>query len=224
MANRSYLYAIDRIPTSHDDRPEIIIGLSEWPYAIPRSYRILASGNPVSCPSLIVEGAETRSGLPSKVPAVVGEFEIGFRRFQKFSRLLRLVVKESNPDLLERLDETERFLSENQARYVLMETFELDDMDDGAADDPHHFERNVAIEAENCAHVGAAVDRLSDIDSLGATQLESAVKATGNAWGLDGLRLDHTFDNIELSDDAIGLEFSTVLYYRPATRSESDAQ
>jgi hypothetical protein len=45
MANRAYLYSLSNRPTSYTDRPETITGLSEWPYAIPFTYRVLLSGD-----------------------------------------------------------------------------------------------------------------------------------------------------------------------------------
>lgn len=58
MANRGYLYGISSRPSSYSDRPEQIVGLSEWPYAVPFSYRVLMSGEPQICASLLFDGFE----------------------------------------------------------------------------------------------------------------------------------------------------------------------
>ena len=58
MANRSYLYSLSNRPTHYTDRPETICGLSEWPYAVPFMYRLLMSGDPQLCASLIADGLE----------------------------------------------------------------------------------------------------------------------------------------------------------------------
>ena len=52
MANRSYLFATDKIPANYEDRPETITGLSEWPYDIPIAYLLLVSQDTRVCASL----------------------------------------------------------------------------------------------------------------------------------------------------------------------------
>lgn len=51
MANRSYLYATDRLPDGRADSSWI--GLSEWNYDIPLVYKLLLSGSPQVCLSTI---------------------------------------------------------------------------------------------------------------------------------------------------------------------------
>ena len=58
MANRSYLYSLSNRPTSYADRPETISGLSEWPYDVPFIYRLLMSGDPQLCASLVSDGLD----------------------------------------------------------------------------------------------------------------------------------------------------------------------
>jgi hypothetical protein len=76
MANRSYLYGLSNRPTSYEDRPETITGLSEWPYAVPFSYRVLMSGDPRVCSSLISDGFEDEAPeRRTRLHAISGEFD-----------------------------------------------------------------------------------------------------------------------------------------------------
>jgi len=62
VANRSYLYAANRVPERPQDVPESVVGLMEWPNDVPLVQRLLLSGDPVVCPSMIF-GVEDRIGI-----------------------------------------------------------------------------------------------------------------------------------------------------------------
>jgi hypothetical protein len=51
MANRSYLYSTNIIPSSNNKSKEEpkLIGISEWNYAIPIVFQLLVSGKPIAC-------------------------------------------------------------------------------------------------------------------------------------------------------------------------------
>ena len=76
MANRAYLYSLSKPPTSYSDRPDTICGLSEWAYGVPFSYRVLMSGNPRACASLISDGLEDDpKDKKTKLYAISGDFQ-----------------------------------------------------------------------------------------------------------------------------------------------------
>ena len=53
MANRSYLYSADTLPTSDVNQKPRVVGISEWNYDIPVAFRLLLSGYPRKCRSVI---------------------------------------------------------------------------------------------------------------------------------------------------------------------------
>lgn len=93
MANRSYLYSLSNRPTTYEDRPESICGLSEWPYYVPFIYRLLLSGDPQLCASLIADGfEEDEPEHKSRVYAISSPFDPGFERVRRFADIIRTAV------------------------------------------------------------------------------------------------------------------------------------
>lgn len=93
MANRSYLYSLSNRPTSYADRPETISGLSEWAYDVPFIYRLLMSGDPQLCASLISDGLDDdEPGSRTKLYAISSPFDPGFERVKRFVEILRAAV------------------------------------------------------------------------------------------------------------------------------------
>jgi hypothetical protein len=85
MANRSYLYSLSNRPGSYEDRPESISGLSEWAYDVPFMYRLLMSGEPQLCASLISDGlGDDPPEQKTRLFAISGNFELGFERVKRF--------------------------------------------------------------------------------------------------------------------------------------------
>ncbi|MBQ1762738.1 MAG: hypothetical protein IIZ92_07545 [Aquincola sp.] len=76
MANRSYLYASDVIPGQPDAEGGKLVGLSEWRYDIPLVFKLLASGRPRLCPSLVWSGYDD--------VAVVGDYEASLAALDAF--------------------------------------------------------------------------------------------------------------------------------------------
>lgn len=93
MANRSYLYSLSNRPTHFTDRPETISGLSEWPYAVPFMYRLLMSGDPQLCASLISDGLEDEEpDQRTRLPAISSTFEPGLARVKRFAEIVRTAL------------------------------------------------------------------------------------------------------------------------------------
>ncbi|WP_174985332.1 DUF7822 domain-containing protein [Burkholderia lata] len=90
MANRSYLYSLGNRPTSYEDRPETISGLSEWAYDVPFMYRLLMSCDPRPCASLISDGLD---GTKMPLHAISSPFAHGFERVRHFVAILRVLIE-----------------------------------------------------------------------------------------------------------------------------------
>jgi hypothetical protein len=75
------------------DRPESISGLSEWPYAVPFSYRLLMSGEPQLCASLVFTGFESEESDDlenrTRMYAISSVFAPGFERLERFFAIVR---------------------------------------------------------------------------------------------------------------------------------------
>jgi hypothetical protein len=126
MANRTYIFAIDKVPKSFNDRPVVITGLSEWAYALPLSYMLLLSDEPRLCSSLCFSD---NAGKP--VSALCGKWGGGASRLLRLLDLLAGTEAGSkHADFLRNRDETRSFLEKNRQDFVLLETAELDVMDD----------------------------------------------------------------------------------------------
>jgi hypothetical protein len=225
MANRSYLYSLSNRPAAYTDRPEFISGLSEWAYAVPFSYRVLMSGSPTLCASLISDGFDDEpANKKSKLYAISGDFEPGFTRLKKFITVLRPLVVTTSPALTAGLDETIAFLEAHRDRHLLLETIELDSMThEGEAELRACVEEGIAA----IRGVGTAVDALPADPAAGAKCLVTAARSTGgppfNAFY--GLRLDDDCDNIHdnKTEYPLGVEWSDVLYYELWNREEFEA-
>ena len=221
MANRSYLYSTSNRPESYSDRPDTISGLSEWPYAIPFSYRLLLSGDPRLCASLISDGfSDDPPERPTKLYAISGEFDTGHARLAKFAAVVRAAC--DSADLRAALDETERFLDAHRDRYLLLETVELDTMTESA---PDALRSAVEGHIGLCRAAGAAVDALpGDVTEAAAVLAKAAAqRAEAPLDAFHGLVLDDGFDNTrdDRTDNPIGLSWWTeVLYFALWNRAE----
>ncbi|MBJ9214459.1 hypothetical protein I5481_21570 [Citrobacter freundii] len=92
MANRAYLYSLSNQPASYEDRPETISGLSEWAYEIPFLYRLLMSGEPQLCASLI---SDELDDTQVALHAISSPFEPGFKRVKRFSDIIKVLIASS---------------------------------------------------------------------------------------------------------------------------------
>jgi len=225
MANRSYLYSLSNRPTSYADRPETISGLSEWPYAVPFSYRVLLSGDPRLCASLVSDGFDNYTPeRKTKLHAISGEFDTGFARLRKFSAAVR-AGSGGSAGLHAGLDEAEKFLDTHRDRYVLLETVELDVMTE---DSEAGLLARIEEELELCRQAGAAVDALPDDPAAAGALLAKAVSQKSEAPldAFHGLVLDDDFDNTrdDKTEYPLGLSWWTdILYFALQNRAEFEA-
>jgi hypothetical protein len=222
VANRSYLYSLSNRPTSYPDRPDTICGLSEWAYAVPFSYRLLMSGDPQLCSSLVSDGFDGEPpNKKSKLYATSGDFDQGFARLKAFFSIVRPIAAAS-PDLIAGLDGTVEFLEAHRDRYLLLETIELDCMEEeGEAELRACVEKEIA----NCVHAGAAVDALAANLSDARDRLQAAAQRKGAPPldALHGLRLDDDYDNSHKAKYPLGLEWTDVLYFELWNRAQFEA-
>lgn len=225
MANCAYLYSLSNPPASYDDRPETISGLSEWPYAIPFSYRVLMSGNPCLCASLISDGFDGEpAGQKTKLYAISGEFEVGFARLKRFFTILSPLVTSASPALVEAMDRSLAFLEEHRDKYLLLETVELDTM---TCESPAELRQAVERELAECKKAGTAIDALpADIAEAGTRLAEATSKMISPPLeAFHGLSLDDNFDNVRRGKTKfpLGLEWNDDLCYGLWNRAEFEA-
>lgn len=224
MANRSYLYSLSNRPKSYYDRPETITGLSEWPYAVPFTYRVLMSGDPQLCASLVSDGFEDEpKRKKSKLHAISSTFDTGFDRLTKFFEVVRSLSGKSR-QLLGWLDETVAFLESHRDRYLLLETIELDCMTE---DKEAALRACVEKEIKNCVRAGAAVDALPAklADSGKCLKKATREKCKAPLSALFGLRLDDDCDNTyeQKTEYPLGLEWTDVLYFELWNKAQFEA-
>lgn len=224
MANRSYLYSLSHSPTAYDDRPETISGLSEWPYDIPFSYRVLMSGNPRLCASLISDGLDDEENENKKIKlyAISSHFETGFSRLRKFFSVLSGAAAAKAPQLAADIKNAVEFLEAHRDNCLLLETVELDLMSEN---EENKLRTCVESEIERCQNAGAAIDALPDSIEEAVIMLK---KATGqpNGSALDafcGLQLNENYDHAHFNYP-IGVSYwSDVLYFGLWNRAEFEA-
>ena len=90
MANRSYLYSLSNRPAAYADRPDSISGLSEWPYYVPFLSRLLMSGDPQLCASLVSDGFdEDPPDRKTPLYAISSRFGPGFERVKRFAAIVQ---------------------------------------------------------------------------------------------------------------------------------------
>jgi hypothetical protein len=236
MANRSYLFSLSNRPSAYADRPETVCGLSEFPYFVPFSYRVLMSGEPQVCASLISDGLDDEPGsAKTSLFAISSPFEPGFARLQKLCAVLREVASDRAPALRAALDGTEEFLAQRRNEYLLLETVELDMMSDLPDDG-----QRLAVEKEitACRRAGAAVDALPANVQEAAAQLRRAslpqsTKPKWKFWSatvepspISGLLLDDDFDSTraEKTEYPLGLYWSDMLYFQLWNREKFAAE
>jgi hypothetical protein len=223
MANRSYLYSLSNRPTSFSDRPGTISGLSEWNYAVPFSYRVLMSGGPQLCSSLVSDGFDDESpDRKTRLYAISSDFELGYARLKKFFAIVRTLVGDGAPDLVHAIEETRIFLEAHRNRYVLLETIELDTMSE---ETEQGLRDCVKSELMTCLRTGAAIEALpADAKEAGARLKAAAQQMSGEPLdAFHGLMLDDHFDSTR-DGYPLGLEWSEVLYFQLWNREQFEAK
>ncbi len=118
MANRSFLYASDRVPTRTGKEPIRFFGISEYKWDIPVAFKLLLSGNPRPCPSSIWR--------LKKDIAIVADLEAGTAALERF--LVRIDEARTHWLVQETRDCMEAF--RQKAPYVVLEAGELFELTD----------------------------------------------------------------------------------------------
>lgn len=223
MANRSYLYSLGNRPASYADRPDTITGLSEWAYAVPFCYRVLMSGDPRECASLISDGFEDEpADKKTRLYAISADFDIGFARLRKFLAVVRLLADGQSPDLIAAIDETIAFLEARRDRYLLLETIELDMMTE--TDQRAAVGREIAA----CRHVASAIDALpADVTQAGTFLKAAAAQRREAPFDVfHELKLDDDFDYVvgDRTKYPLGLaNWNDILFYQLWNRAQFQA-
>lgn len=128
MANRSYLYTIGFSRAERERRSEDkIVGLSEYAYSIPISYKILLSCNPQFSSSIIWNYEHPI--------AIQADFKLGRERLFKFLGELERSELFNMAELDRQIAATKDFLNEQRLEYVFMEGGELYQMEDVKLED-----------------------------------------------------------------------------------------
>ncbi|MFT3883272.1 MAG: hypothetical protein QM703_26915 [Gemmatales bacterium] len=117
MANRSYLYSADTLPTQEANTKPVAVGISEWNYDIPLAFRLLLSADPRKCRSLIWD-------FPDEI-AIAGDYEYGV------AHLFRYLDQIKDPEIVQLRDDARKFLgaTENKRRYFILECGEIFELD-----------------------------------------------------------------------------------------------
>lgn len=138
MANRSYLYAIDFDRTVGErEKGQRIFGLSEYPYSIPLSYKILVSQQPKISKSI---------NWDYEYPiAIQGNFKEGKQKLFDYLDQLSELDLFDREEFTRQVSETETFLNAHELENILLECGELYEMGDGQLEDQNadFFENNI---------------------------------------------------------------------------------
>ncbi len=120
MANRSYLYTLDAVPTKKNT-PKPIRSLSEWGWDIPLAHKILASENPKRCQSAIWSDHEI---------GVVADFAAGRDRLLAFLDVLAKAKPKNAKAFAAAVAETKKTLASKKhaGKFALLECGEIFDL------------------------------------------------------------------------------------------------
>lgn len=127
MADRSYLYASNHAPDSTEwQSKRDLHGISEYSYAIPLTFKILLSGNPIA----------TRSSIwaTSEKLAISGNYQLGVRNLEQF--LSRI----SEPKAAPLVEEAIQFLRDprNVREHFILECGEIFDLTKGSLEEKNY--------------------------------------------------------------------------------------
>lgn len=120
MANRSYLYSINEVPTANSNDKIKIIGLSEFNYEIPVAYKVLLSGGTKSSHSIIFDGNY----------GITGDYQKGLENLKRYISSLKNEKIPNKEKLIEDYDKAINFLSnpDNQQEFFQLEIGEIIDI------------------------------------------------------------------------------------------------
>jgi len=121
MANRSYLYSLDFDRTKGKrEKGEKIFGLSEYPYSIPLSYKILVSQDSKNSHSINWDYEHPI--------AIQGNFEKGRQKLVDFLSKLSNENIFDKGELERQVSETKKFLDEHKLENIILECGEIYEM------------------------------------------------------------------------------------------------
>ncbi|HEY1134566.1 MAG TPA: hypothetical protein VGE77_08305 [Nocardioides sp.] len=158
MANRSYLYAVDRIPDG--TAPVRAVGVSEWPWDLPTVHLVLVSGHPRVCPSTIWD---------PPVTAIVAERTASRANLERYLAALPVSLETADA-----ADEARGFLDRLDVAlpYLLLEHAEIDDLDEA-----------VPLPDAAAGWLAAAGDADALVRSAGRVRPDGLAAATGRgSW------------------------------------------
>lgn len=169
MSNRCYLYSASEIPRQPSGKQRSQIGgISEWSYEVPLVFKVLLSGNPRTCHSVIWD-------VPDKI-AILADYSEGVERLFQFMERISI------PEITPLKDEAHRFLSakENKQRYFLLEAGELFAMD---VENPVHQNAKLLDEIMTIENViPQVITRLASAAAVDPKQSsKKKVKSTSDA-------------------------------------------
>jgi hypothetical protein len=173
MGNRSFLYAMDRLPSIDGDPPGKATGLSDWAYDIPLSYRLLVSEQPRTC--VLYDLCDDTDDEPL---ALAGEADGGYSRLCRFLDLLA-ATRESSGDaeFLSSCAEAKAYLASHRLGYYYLNTSEIDCLS------ARPYRASVERTLQEVVELAALVDQLSP------STIEQAIAPGGP---LDGVLREHS--------------------------------
>ncbi|HIV56689.1 MAG TPA: hypothetical protein H9902_01915 [Candidatus Stackebrandtia faecavium] len=219
MANRSYLYSLTSQPSSFDDVPERITGLTEANYSVPFVASLLVSTHPSITASLFAPVLTHDDGTEmTKLPALCAAMAPGVERLERFLAALRAATP-GNDQLHREADSALMFLAEHRRRYVQLETIELAMM---SVENQADLDALIAEHRAEAVAVGEAVDALpDDTEEAGRLLADALVSGEGVFSVFRGLPLD---DQRGPDNQPLGLSYwSTNLYWSLRGTAERQA-
>ncbi|UXM95571.1 hypothetical protein N5853_02765 [Bartonella sp. HY329] len=220
MANRTYFYGISDYSPKKNVYPEVVFGLGDQPYAIPFFFRLLVSGNPQCVSSLIFSPEDDDD--QQLIPAIIGDGDIGYARFQKIAGLMKDLARNVNPFMIEAFEEVQENLSQKRVKYYLLETYEIDVLE---KTNDFTLVEWVEMECKICQQIGTAVDNLKGPKFWQRRKLSQAMRKNDPKTRLNHLTLSDTFDHINRGNAMLGLAaLSAEPFYMPYTRAEFEAE
>jgi hypothetical protein len=158
MANRSYLYSIDFDRTKGERKAgEKILGLSEYSYSIPLSYKILVSQD-----SKISKSINWDYEHPI---AIQGNFIKGKQKLLDFLMKLQSENLFDTLELEKQINETRTFLNSHQLENIILECGEIYEMGDRELED-----QNKELFDEDIVKIESQItEYLNDFKSMNET-------------------------------------------------------
>ena len=223
MANRSYLYSVNKIPTETGVLPPK--GISEWRSEVPFLYQVLMSENPQLCPSKLGNSLESDDpDDPTQLWALYAPRKPGHARLKKFLEILKVLPEIPKPldkpeetitiaELRARVEQSEEFLKNVTYPYLLLEVVELLLLIYTPGYGADFLQTETEAIASECISAGQAIDDLPADPVAAANILIDAVanKQQGSLRVFYGLRFDDYIGSY--NSTGLGLYWSNNLFF-----------